>query len=231
MRDKRPSRPARQIEDASVTWRECLEIGDVQREVADCSALNLDIHSLLCGPAQRFVNGYAHDRNNQAIAELIRLPHRVDRCHSTDDHALGSARAIDKRYRCVLREDVPRRKDDEETGGPDESRRERSTHAAALSRTGPAVCSNEEAATRPLSGDSLVRGSGLRGYPDVKVEIRLSDSAYSGSSTSSKNSSSSAIRRISQSEYIASPMTNRHTPDVSTVTMAAKSTSMSSPWT
>ncbi len=61
MRDKRPSRPALQIEDASVTWRECLEIGNVQREVADCSTLDLNIHGLLCGPAQCFVNGYADD--------------------------------------------------------------------------------------------------------------------------------------------------------------------------
>lgn len=50
-------------------------------------------------------------------------------------------------------------------------------------------------------------------------------------SASSKNSCSSAILLISQSEYITSPTTNRHNPSASSATTAVKSTSTSSPWT
>ena len=59
----------------------------MQREVADRPAFDFNIHGLLRGPAKRFVDGNAHNRHDQAIAEFIRLPDRADCRHSTDDHA------------------------------------------------------------------------------------------------------------------------------------------------
>ena len=103
VRHERAARAAGQIEHRPIAGRHRLEVRDMERDVSNRAAFDLDIHRRRRRASQRLIDGDGDDRHDQPIAEFIGPPDRIDRGDSPDDDALGAACAFGEGHRCALR--------------------------------------------------------------------------------------------------------------------------------
>lgn len=178
VRDETTAAVAPQVEHAAIPRRERLEIRDAKRQPSDRAALDLDVHGRGRNPLQRFVDDDVHDRDDQAIAEVVVAPLRRHRRHVTDHHLLAPLRAAAQRNVRQLRVSHCVRTRNREKSGQDEPAQD-----GAVEPTHPTV-EVKFGAARPaaLTGANGLAQRGFttgepnaRGPEDGRIEINLAE--------------------------------------------------------